>query len=172
MAPRIICTPCSPRLPRPRFWIAVELVKRADRAARAYDPRIFQVQASYADSLRQVLVATERWGSHIDRQPQARLGLAALARQNGGRAAARASRRRRCAWRWTFSSTRKLRAIRHRSRARGHSLLDAVDARGRNDGGAGARLPGILLHEAVGHGLEADFTARECRPSAGAWGRK
>src|SRR5579863_5304402 len=34
----------------------VELVKRADRAARAADPRVFQVQASYVDNLRQVLV--------------------------------------------------------------------------------------------------------------------
>ena len=40
------------------FTERVELVKRADRAARAYDPRIFQVQASYADNLRQVMVAT------------------------------------------------------------------------------------------------------------------
>src|SRR5450755_2517242 len=36
----------------------VDLVKRADRAARAYDPRVFQAQATYIDSLRQVLVAT------------------------------------------------------------------------------------------------------------------
>src|SRR5271163_1343945 len=36
----------------------VDLVKRADRAARAYDPRVFQVQATYADSVREVLVAT------------------------------------------------------------------------------------------------------------------
>ncbi len=36
----------------------VDLVKRADAAARAYDPRVFQVQATYADSLRDVLVAT------------------------------------------------------------------------------------------------------------------
>src|SRR5258707_7733977 len=40
------------------FSERVELVKRADRCARAYDPRIFQVQASYADNLRQVMVAT------------------------------------------------------------------------------------------------------------------
>ncbi len=33
-------------------------MKRADHAARAYDTRVFQVQASYADSVREVLVAT------------------------------------------------------------------------------------------------------------------
>src|ERR1700693_5213813 len=40
------------------FADRVELVKRADAAARACDPRIFQVQATYADSLRQVMIAT------------------------------------------------------------------------------------------------------------------
>ena len=39
-------------------------MKRADRAARAYDPRIFQVQAIYADNLRQVLVATSDGRPH------------------------------------------------------------------------------------------------------------
>src|SRR5262245_51994704 len=36
----------------------VELVKRADAAARAADPRVFQVQASYVDKLRHLLIAT------------------------------------------------------------------------------------------------------------------
>src|SRR5690349_14137508 len=62
----------------------VDLVKRADRAARAYDPRIFQVQAVYADNLRHVLVATSDGVLTLDRQPLARLSVSALARQNGG----------------------------------------------------------------------------------------
>src|SRR5580693_6657538 len=66
------------------FTDRVELIKRADRAARAYDSRIFQVQASYADNLRQVLVATSDGVLSWDRQPLARLNVAALARQNGG----------------------------------------------------------------------------------------
>src|SRR5690242_7626622 len=40
------------------FAERVQLVKRADTAARAFDPRIFQVQAAYADNLRHVMVAT------------------------------------------------------------------------------------------------------------------
>src|SRR5690242_18916449 len=46
----------------------VDLVKRADAAARAYDARVFQVQASYADSLRHVLVATSDGRLSFDRQ--------------------------------------------------------------------------------------------------------
>ena len=66
------------------FAERVELVKRADRAARAYDPRIFQVQAAYADNLRHVMVATSEGVLTLDRQPLARLSVSALARQNGG----------------------------------------------------------------------------------------
>src|SRR5579871_1554540 len=62
----------------------VELVKRADRAARAYDPRVFQVQATYADSLRHVLVATSEGRLSFDRQPMARLSVMVLARGESG----------------------------------------------------------------------------------------
>ena len=62
----------------------VELVKRADRAARAYDPRVFQVNAMYADSLRHVLVATSDGVLNFDRQPLARMNVSVLARQGDG----------------------------------------------------------------------------------------
>src|SRR5271168_3949791 len=62
----------------------VDLVKRADAAARAYDSRIFQVQATYADSLRHVAVATSEGRFSFDRQPMARLNISALAREDGG----------------------------------------------------------------------------------------
>jgi TldD protein len=80
----------------------VDLVKRADAAARAYDPRVFQVQASYADSLRHVMVATSEGRLSFDRQPMARMSVMVLAREGDGRrstaipAAADASR-------WIFS---------------------------------------------------------------------
>src|SRR5439155_13717676 len=66
------------------FAERVQLVKRADSAARAYDPRIFQVQAAYADNLRHVMVATSEGVLTIDRQPLARLSVSALARPDGG----------------------------------------------------------------------------------------
>src|SRR6266849_6163861 len=61
-----------------------DLVKRADLAARAYDPRVFQVQAAYADSLRYVMVATSEGRLSFDRQPMARLSVMVLARQHDG----------------------------------------------------------------------------------------
>src|SRR5581483_5385283 len=66
------------------FTDRVELVRRADQAARAYDPRIFQVQAVYADNLREVMIATSDGVLTFDRQPLARLSVTAMAREQGG----------------------------------------------------------------------------------------
>ena len=61
----------------------VDLVKRADAAPRLRSA-CFQVQANYADSLRQVLVATSDGMLSFDRQPMARMSVAALAREQDG----------------------------------------------------------------------------------------
>src|SRR5207248_9354861 len=50
------------------FRERVDLAQRADRAARAYDHRVFQVQVTYADNLREVLVATRDVVLNFDRQ--------------------------------------------------------------------------------------------------------
>src|SRR3984893_4224685 len=59
----------------------VDLVKRADKAARAYDSRVFQVTANYSDTRRQVLVANSAGVRNFARQPLARLSVSVLARQ-------------------------------------------------------------------------------------------
>src|SRR5208282_5516192 len=66
------------------FRERVELAQRADRAARGYDSRIFQVQVTYADNLREVLVATSDGTLNFDRQPLARMSVFALARGTEG----------------------------------------------------------------------------------------
>ena len=66
------------------FKERVELAQRAEKAARAYDSRIFQVQVVYADNLRQVLVATSDGSLSYDRQPLARMSVFALAREKDG----------------------------------------------------------------------------------------
>ena len=89
----------------------VELVKRADRAARAADRRVFQVQASYVDSLRQVLVATSDGVLSTDRQPLARLGVSVLARRRRWWSPSAVIRAAADAWAWTFSRPRRRRNI-------------------------------------------------------------
>jgi TldD protein len=155
------------------FLDRVELVKRADRAARAYDPRIFQVQAAYADSLRQVMVATSDGLLTIDRQPQARLSVAALARQSGGEPQrGQAGGGGRVAL--DFFLNEKTPEFYATEAAReAVVLLDAVEApAGEMTVVLGPGWPGILLHEAVGHGLEADFNRKGVSAFSGRIGQK
>jgi len=140
----------------------VELVKRADRAARAYDSRIFQVQASYADSLRHVLVANSDGILSFDRQPMARLNVGVLARQGSG------SPQRGYAGgggRVALDFFQNEKSPEHFAREAARQAivqLDAVPApAGEMTVVLGPGWPGILLHEAVGHGLEADFNRKK-----------
>src|ERR1700761_4754242 len=66
------------------FKERVELAQRADHAARAYDPRVFQVQVTYADNLRHVMIATSDGVLNFDRQPLARMSVLVLAREKDG----------------------------------------------------------------------------------------
>src|ERR1017187_1104902 len=155
------------------FTARVELVKRADRAARAYDPRIFQVQASYADNLRQVLVATSEGVFSWDRQPMTRLNVAALARENGGtpqRGHAGGGGRVDLGF---FLNEKTPEHFAARAAREAIVMLDAVDAAaGETTVVLGPGWPGILLHEAVGHGLEADFNRKGVSAFSGRIGQQ
>ena len=58
----------------------VELVMRADKAARAYDPRIQEVHASYGDELRNILVVASDGTFAEDSQPLARMNVSCIAK--------------------------------------------------------------------------------------------
>ena len=155
------------------FSERVELVKRADRAARAYDHRVFQVQASYADNLRLVLVATSEGVLTLDRQPLARLSVAALARQDGGtpqRGHAGGGGRVELDF---FLKEKTPEHFAAEAAREAVTMLDAVDApAGEITVVLGPGWPGILLHEAVGHGLEADFNRKGVSAFSGRIGQK
>ena len=139
----------------------VALVKRADRAARAYDPRVFQVQAAYGDSVRHVLVATSEGRLSFDRQPMARLSVTALARENGGPPQHGHSGG---GGRVTLDFFLNEKTPEHFAREAARQAIVQLDASEAPAGEMtvvlGPGWPGILLHEAVGHGLEADFNRK------------
>jgi TldD protein len=151
----------------------VELVKRADRAARAYDSRIFQVQATYADSLRHVMVATSEGRLSSDRQPMARMGVSALAREGDGVPQSGYSGG---GGRVTLDFFLNEKTPEHFAREAARQAivqLGAVDApAGEMTVVLGPGWPGILLHEAVGHGLEADFNRKGVSAFAGRIGEQ
>src|ERR1700722_1831035 len=151
----------------------VDLVKRADLAARAYDARVFQVQATYADSLRNVLVATSEGRLSFDRQPMARMSVSALARQGDG---APQHGHSGGGGRVTLEFFEKEKTPEHFAKEAARQAivqLDAVDApAGETTVVLGPGWPGILLHEAVGHGLEADFNRKGVSAFSGRIGQQ
>jgi TldD protein len=139
----------------------VDLVKRADRAARAADSRVFQVQASYIDNLKHVLVATSEGVLNYDRQPMARIGVAALARQGDGAPQRGYSGG---GGRVSLDFFLKEKTPEYFAAEAVRQALVQLEAKPAPAGEMtvvlGPGWPGILLHEAVGHGLEADFNRK------------
>ncbi len=140
----------------------VDLVKRAEKAARAADPRVFQVQASYVDNLRHVLVATSDGALSTDRQPMARIGVSALAREGNGTPQRGYSGGGGRVSLDFFLNEKTPEHFAKEAVRQAIVQLDAVQApAGEMTVVLGPGWPGILLHEAVGHGLEADFNRKK-----------
>jgi TldD protein len=151
----------------------VELAQRADRAARAYDPRIFQVQVTYADNLREVLVATSDGVLNFDRQPLARMSVFTLARDGNGvpqQGHSGGGGRYELSW---FQKERTPEYFAGEAARQAIVQLDAVEApAGEQIVVLGPGWPGVLLHEAVGHGLEADFNRKGVSAFSGRIGQQ
>jgi TldD protein len=151
----------------------VDLVRRADRAARAYDARISHVQASFSDSVREVMVATSDGVLSADRQPLARLNVSAIARQNGGspqRGQSGGGGRVELSF---FLAEKTPEYFASEAARQAIVMLDAGAApAGETTVVLGPGWPGILLHEAVGHGLEADFNRKNVSAFSGRVGQQ
>ncbi len=149
-----------------------DLVVRANKAARAFDKRVKQVTASYADSTRRILVANTEGRLAEDTQDLCRISTMVVAEgKKGERRTGSYGGGGRVAFTHFDTFTPELVA---REAAR-----QAVAGLGAADAQAGQQTvvlapgwSGILLHEAVGHGLEADFIRKGTSLFAGKLGEK
>jgi TldD protein len=150
----------------------VELLERVDAAARAVDPRIKNVLASLAVEDKVVVIATSRGELVADRQPLVRLSITCLAEDGAKRQQGTSGGGGRIGVAFFTDRERALELAREAAR-RAIVGLDAVEAP------AGPQVvvlapgwPGVLLHEAVGHGLEGDFNRRGTSAFAGRMGER
>jgi len=150
----------------------LDLAWRADRAARAYDPRITQVRVSYSDEVRYVLTVTSDGGMAGDFQPLAVLGVFCLAQE--GKQVQRGFSGGGGRYELKFFLEEKPPEHFAREAARQAILqLTAVDApAGEMEVVLGPGWPGVLLHEAVGHGLESDFNRKKTSAFSGLIGQR
>jgi TldD protein len=136
-----------------------ELLQRADRAARAADPRVVRVEASLHEELREILLATSTGKFAHDRQPMIRFSVRVIAEENGKRQSGSSGGGGRMSLEYFDDRSPEW----HAKEAVRHALA-MLDARESPAGEMEVVLApgdsGILLHEAVGHGLEADFNRK------------
>ena len=150
----------------------LDLLRQLDGAARAADPRVRQVIVSLTSEEVVMLIATASGFTVGDVRPLTRLNVTVIAEDNGRREIGSHGGGGRVAFDWFLEGARWRRYAAEAAR-QATLKLSAVDAP------AGATTvvlapgwPGILLHEAVGHGLEGDFNRKGTSAFAGRLGQK
>jgi TldD protein len=154
------------------FAEKVALCQQIDAAARSRDPRVVQVSVSLAASWSVIdIVRADGFVAH-DVRPLVRLGIQIVAEQNGRREAGFHGFGGRYLYGRLFEETEWSRAI---DIALGQALtnLESVDApAGEMQVVLGPGWPGVLLHEAIGHGLEGDFNRKGTSAFSGRIGER
>jgi TldD protein len=150
----------------------LELLKSVDAAARASDARVRQVIVSLTSEDTVVLVATASGWSVGDIRPLTRLNVTVIAEEGARRELGTYGGGGRVGFEFFLAGERWKRFAQEAAR-QATLKLRAVDApAGTMTVVLGPGWPGILLHEAVGHGLEGDFNRKGVSAFAGRLGQK
>ncbi|VEB23131.1 metalloprotease TldD [Avibacterium volantium] len=143
----------------------IELLHLVDRTARSADPRVTKVSASLSAIYEEVLIAATDGTLAADIRPLVRLSISVLVEEDGKRERGGAGCGGRFGLDWFFDiDNGEMRAVAFAKEAVRQALvnLNAIPApAGLMPVVLGAGWPGVLLHEAVGHGLEGDFNRKE-----------
>lgn len=138
----------------------VALLQRVDTYARKEDPRVIQVSVSLASEYENILVMASDGHIAADVRPLVRLNVSVVVEQNGRRENGYAGGGGRFDYQYFLQSDH---ALEYAKEAVRQALvnLDAIDApAGIMPVVLGPGWPGVLIHEAVGHGLEGDFNRK------------
>jgi len=150
----------------------LDLLRKVDAACRAADPRVKQVIVSLSSEQVVMLIATATGWTVGDIRPLTRLNVTAIAEEGGRREMGSHGGGGRVPLEFFLEADRWRRFA-------GEAARQAVLKLGAVNAPAGAMTvvlgpgwPGILLHEAVGHGLEGDFNRKGTSAFAGRMGQK
>uniref|UniRef100_Q473M7 Microcin-processing peptidase 2 n=2 Tax=Burkholderiaceae TaxID=119060 RepID=Q473M7_CUPPJ len=149
----------------------VALLERVERMARAKDPRVVQVMAGLAGEYDVVLVARSDGVLAADVRPLVRVSVTVIAEHNGRREMGSSGGGGRYAYGYFTDELLQ----KYVDEAVSSALVN-LDARPAPAGAMtvvlGPGWPGVLLHEAVGHGLEGDFNRKGSSAFAGRMGER
>lgn len=154
------------------FADKVALCQKIDTAARARDPRVVQVSVTLAASWSVIeIVRSDGFVAH-DVRPLVRLGVQIVAERNGRRETGHHGLGGRYLYDNLFDDAQWNRAI-DIALAQALTNLESVPApAGEMPVVLGPGWPGVLLHEAVGHGLEGDFNRKGTSAFSGRIGER
>jgi TldD protein len=149
----------------------VKLLERLETYARKADPRVTQVMASIAGEYEVVMVARHDGVMAADVRPLVRLSIQVITEQDGRREQGSAGGGGRFDYSYFTDEV-----LQDYAKKAVHQALTNLDARPAPAGSMtvvlGAGWPGILLHEAIGHGLEGDFNRKGSSAFAGKIGQR
>jgi TldD protein len=150
----------------------VEALRALDRLLRAADPRVQQVMVSLAGGVDTVLVARSDGVLAADVRPLVRLNVQVIVEQDGRRESGYTGGGGRYAYADLLAGG-KPEAWAREALRQALANLEAIDApAGTMPVVLGSGWPGVLLHEAVGHGLEGDFNRKGTSTYAGRMGQR
>jgi len=131
-----------------------EILRACDEAARALGDEVSQVTVSYAETRRRVQVFNSDGVNAADDRTRVRIGAQVVARRNGTVETGHETRGGHAGFELVAERPEE---VAEKAARKALTMLDAVDApTGRMPVVVGNGFGGVLLHEAVGHGLEAD----------------
>jgi TldD protein len=163
----------APRDPLPSLPddVKVALLEKAERCARAVDPRVTQVIAHLGGEYQVVLVMRSDGHTAADVRPLVRLSLQVIVEQDGRREQGTSGGGGRFDYRYFTDEV-----IEQYARKAVSQALINLEARAAPAGCMtvvlGPGWPGVLLHEAIGHGLEGDFNRKGSSAFSGRIGER
>jgi TldD protein len=150
----------------------VALLKRVDEVARALDPRVKEVMASVVAVQDTVMVLAADGTLAADVRPLVRLSVSVIAEQDGRREQGGSGGGARADLGWLLVEDRALGFAREAVRLALTNLEAQPAPAGTMTVVLGSGWPGVLLHEAIGHGLEGDFNRKGTSAFAGRMGQR
>jgi TldD protein len=154
------------------FGAKLDILKEVDAYARGLDPRVVQVSVSLAASHQEVEILRPDAVHVSDARPMIRVNVSVIVEENGRRESGSAGGGGRVELGDWLDLTNWQALAREALRIAVVNLGAVPAPAGIMDVALGPGWPGILLHEAVGHGLEGDFNRKKSSAFAGLMGKQ
>jgi TldD protein len=154
------------------FAARAELLQQIDAFARAADPRVVQVMASVAGEWQAIEIIRADGSRVADLRPLVRLNVSVVMEQNGRRESGGHGAGGRTGYGPIVTPDFWQAAVREAIRQAEVNLQSIPAPAGEMEVVLGPGWPGILLHEAIGHGLEGDFNRKQTSAFAGLMGSR